>query len=177
MAFHVAYDSGELKSTGLALDLTYDYESLVMEVCTALAEAPGGRFTLSGFGRDPWPVSVDYDMSVFVEQLPDLLKNLESGDLFRLDMYAQGIESMFEFSPDGDQVTITCSSRTGWGPDPGTERADRRLLLETLRRLAVDFALAARTVDPALAAVQPFDRWLTWAGARSQADTAAGGTH
>jgi hypothetical protein len=167
MAFYVAYDSGVLENTGRSFDLSYDYESLVIELCEVLAEADGARFTLSGFGREPWPVSVDYDMSVFLEQLPDLLENLESGDVFRLDMYAQGTEAKLEFSPGGEDVTITCSSRTAWVPDPDTERIGESALLQMLRRLAADFALSARTADPALATVEPFDRWLTWAEAES----------
>lgn len=163
MAFHVAYESGVLRHTEHSLDLTYDYESLVIEVCDVLGEAENGRFTLSGFGRASWPVSVDYDMSVFLEQLPDLLESLGSGGVFPLDMYAQGTEATLEFAPDGDHVTITCSSRTAWVPDPDTEHVDRGVLLGMLRELAMGFALAARTVDPALAAVRPFDQWLTWA--------------
>lgn len=172
MAFYVAYDSGVLENTGRSFDLSYDYESLVIELCEVLAEADGARFTLSGFGREPWPVSVDYDMSVFLEQLPDLLENLESGDVFRLDMYSQGTEAKLEFSPDGEEVTITCSSRTAWVPNPDTERIEARALLRMLRRLAADFALSARTADPALATVEPFDRWLTWdeAGSGTGAD-------
>jgi hypothetical protein len=108
-------------------------------------------------------MSVDYDMSVFLEQLPDLLDNLESGDLFRLDMYSQGTEAELEFSPDGDELTITCSSRTTWVPDPATERIGLGPLLQMLRKLAADFALGARTADPALAAIEPFEQWLTWA--------------
>ena len=163
MAFRVAYDSGALENTGRSFDLTYDYESLVIELCQVLAEAEGARFTLSGFGREPWPMSVDYDMSVLLEQLPDLLENLESGDLFRLDMYSQGTEAKLEFSPNGDDLTITCSSRTAWVPDPATERIGYGPLLQMLRKLAADFALGARTVDPTLAAIEPFDQWLTWA--------------
>jgi hypothetical protein len=146
MAFDVAYDSGILENTGRSFDLSC--ESLVIELCEVLAEADGARFTLGGFGREPWPVSVDYDMSVFLEQLPDLLENLDSGDVFRLDMYAQGTEAMLEFLPGGegdDQVTITCSSRTAWIP------------------------------DPALATVKPFDRWLAWAEAGSGTGIGADG--
>jgi hypothetical protein len=123
----------------------------------------------ASIGREPWPVSVDYDMSVFLEQLPDLFENLESGDVFRLDMYAQGTEAKLEFSPDGDELTITCSSRTAWVPDPDTERIGRDALLEMLRKLAADFALGVRTVDPALATVELFDLWLTWEGTGADA--------
>ncbi|GAA4688969.1 hypothetical protein APR04_002977 [Promicromonospora umidemergens] len=163
MAFRVAYESGDLGNSGHSFDLTYDYESLVMELCQVLAKTEGARFILSGFGREPWPMSVDYDMSVFLEQLPDLLENLESGDLFGLDMYSQGTETELEFSPDGDELTIRCSSRTAWVPDPATERLGHGPLLQMLRKLAADFALGARTVDPALAAIEPFEQWLTWA--------------
>ncbi|MCP2265839.1 hypothetical protein ACFQHV_04770 [Promicromonospora thailandica] len=160
MTFHVAYEPGALVNAGHSFDLSYDYESLVIEISQVLAEAEGARFVLGGFGRDPWPLSVDYDMSVFLEQLPDLLENLESRDVFRLDMYSQGTEAKLEFLPGDDDVTITCTSRTSWVPEPSTEHIDRDTLLRMLHELAAGFAHAARTVDPALATVEPFEEWL-----------------
>ena len=165
MGFLVAFEPGAASGEPAEINYDYDYESIVMEVCEALGERHDAKFTLSGFGRDPWPVDVPYDMSVFVEQLPDLLENLRTGDLFRLDMYSQGIEAKLEFVPNADDVAITCTSRTSWSPEPSTEHIGLTQLLDMLDALATVFARAALEVGPGLAAQEPFATWSTGAAA------------
>lgn len=143
-------------------DLSGDYESDVMEVCSLLAEASAGEFTLAGFGREPWPLDVAYDMSAFMEQFPGLLASMKAGTSFDVDLYSQGIEASLTFETAGTQVLIHCTSRTNWKPNPETERIDRSELVRMLETLARDVATALQSIAPQLAGGDPFVRWLRW---------------
>lgn len=71
------------------------------------------RFVVSGFGQEKWPVSVDTDLPIFLEQLPDLLKSIESRKNFRLDFYEQGVERYLSFILSDAEYSISCISFTG----------------------------------------------------------------
>ncbi len=88
-----------------------------MEVCEFLGDT-GYAFRISGFGQAEWPVDVWYDLSTLVEQLPDALAALRRGEPAEIDLYGQGVERTLIFEPAGDVVSITCSSRTRWQPEP-----------------------------------------------------------
>ncbi|MEV6055815.1 hypothetical protein [Streptomyces sp. NPDC052107] len=100
------------------LDLAEDYESLVMDACELLAETDC-RFRVAGFGQGPWPVDISYDLSSVIEQLPQALTALRRKNRAQIDFCGQGFERVVVFVPLGDQITMTCTTQTGWIPRPG----------------------------------------------------------
>jgi hypothetical protein len=105
-------------------------------------------------------VDVGYDMSSFIEQLPQLLTGLRTGQETKVDLYPQGLERILTFRPSGERVMIQCLSRTDWIPDPEVESIAATELIAMLSRLAHDFATGLRAIDSELSHVEPFVHWL-----------------
>ncbi|WP_162788546.1 hypothetical protein [Amycolatopsis albispora] len=165
MSFSVSFDravSPDVASCGMATDpaVGQSYENLVMEACGHLSEARGGRFCVSGFGEDAWPVDVAYDLSAFMEQYPSVLAGVRERREVEVDLYSQGIERTLTFFPDGVLVTIRCRSRTSWQPIPDRESISQVDLNEMLSKLAFDFASALKEVNSNLSNIDPFKNWL-----------------
>lgn len=116
-----------------------DYESLVMDLCDILGDTDC-VFRISGFGQAEWPVDVWYDLSTLVEQLPDALAALRSGEPAEIDLYGQGVERALAFEPAGDVVSIICSSRTSWQPVPDVETQALGDVTAMLEAVAREFA-------------------------------------
>ncbi|GAA2887671.1 hypothetical protein [Nonomuraea rubra] len=136
-----------------------DYEYLVM-VGSRLLAAADYRFTLGGFGSDDWNLDVEYDMSSFIEGLPDLLADLRTKGAGEIDLYAQGVERVLKFSRVQDTVAIACISRTDWTPNPPIEYCDYVELEVMLKRLATNFAHALHRLSSLIARLEPFSKWL-----------------
>jgi hypothetical protein len=136
-----------------------DYWYLAMRACGVLA-GTDACFHIGGFGWDNWAFDVSYDMSAFVEELPRLIEALRSGREAKLDLYPQGVDRTLTFSPAGDQVHISCVSRTSWVPQPDVEVCGLDELLGMYVRLAQGFGAALPAVAPSIARLPPFDGWL-----------------
>ncbi|WP_148046363.1 hypothetical protein [Halostreptopolyspora alba] len=134
-----------------------DYEQRVMLACDLLAETDCD-FRVRGFGVC-WPVDVGYDLSTFLEGLPELLADLRSGREGVCDFYAQGTERVLRFFPEGAWVRITCESRTAWAPDAGTERVGRGELERMLVETAVAFGRSVGNMGLSMAGEEPFASW------------------
>ena len=137
-----------------------DYETLVVETCSALSDAGGSTFHIGGFGSDEWPIDVAYDLSAFMEQLPSLLAGVRERREVDVDLYSQGIERTLTFRPSGDLVMIRCESRTNWVPNPECESIAQSELVAMLSKLAEDFAGGLKVINSDLSEVAPFKRWL-----------------
>ncbi|MEU6478809.1 hypothetical protein ABZ858_18320 [Streptomyces sp. NPDC047017] len=159
-SFNPAVPSGAVAPASVSLEPGDDYETLVMEACSALSDAGGGRFHIDGFGSDEWPLDVAYDLSAFMEQLPSLLAGVRDRREVEVDLYSQGIERTLTFRPSGDLVTIHCDSRTNWVPNPERESIARSELVAMLSKLAEDFARGLKAINSELSEVAPFERWL-----------------
>jgi hypothetical protein len=144
----------------IAPEVEDDFEGLVMAACGTLGDTDC-RFHMQGFGSLEWPVDVAYDLSVFMEQLPDLIARIRMQSHADLDMYSQGIERTLEFTPKGDLVEIRCLSRSDWVPKPSIESMSRKELEEMLSRLAMDFATSLVAIGSPIAQVQPFSSWAS----------------
>ena len=72
VSFNPAAPSGAVAPASASLEPGDDYETLVMEACSALSDAGGSRFHIGGFGSDEWPHDFAYDLTAFMEQLPSL---------------------------------------------------------------------------------------------------------
>jgi hypothetical protein len=137
-----------------------DYESIVMELCSRLAETDC-VFSMAGFGQEQWPVDIRYDLSTLIEQLPELLSALRSNGSVEVDLYGQGVERTLSFVVVGDRVTATCASRTGWIPNPDVEEIDLAELLAMIESVAFEFAKFMRMVWPQCAKAAPFVDWVS----------------
>jgi hypothetical protein len=138
-----------------------DFMSRVIDACALLGQTDC-RFHVAGFGQDPWPVDVCYDLSTVVEQLPAALTALRHGQAAEIDFYGQGIERLFGFAPvdAAGTVVVRCASRLpGWVPDPAVEAVPHDELERMLTRLAHDFTRSLGRICPALASHEPFVHW------------------
>jgi hypothetical protein len=164
MSFSVSFDlavpSGALTPASVNLEPGDEYETLIMEACSALSDVGGGRFHIGGFGNDEWPLDVAYDLSAFMEQLPPLLASVRERREAEVDLYSQGIERTLTFRPSGDLVMIHCDSRTNWVPSPERESIAQNELVAMLSKLAEDFAAGLKAINSELSEVAPFERWL-----------------
>ncbi|GAB2873282.1 hypothetical protein GCM10027074_46260 [Streptomyces deserti] len=160
VSFKPAAPSSAVAPASASLEPGDDYETLVMEACSALSDAGGSTFHIGGFGSEEWPLDVAYDLSVFMEQLPSLLAGVRERREVEVDLYSQGIERTLTFHPIGDLVMIHCESRTDWVPNPERESITRSELVAMLSKLAEDFAGGLKAINSELSKVAPFGRWL-----------------
>lgn len=60
-------------------------------------------------------LSVDWDLAVMLEQLPDVLRKISDNDYnFRIDFYEQGSEFFLQFSSDKSEIVdVTYNSYSG----------------------------------------------------------------
>jgi hypothetical protein len=77
-----------------------DYESVAVDACSILAKMDCS-FIGSGFGETAWPLDVGYDLSTFVEQLPESLIRIEIIGSAEIDLYGQGMERTLHFEVRG----------------------------------------------------------------------------
>lgn len=164
MSFSVSFNSvvpsGAVAFASAGLEPGDDYETLVMEACSVLAEAGRSTFHIGGFGSDEWPLDVAYDLSVFMDQFPSLLMAVRGRREVEVDLYSQGIERTLTFCPSGDCVIIRCDSRTNWVSNPKCESIAQSELVAMLSKLAEDFAGGLKAINSELSDVAPFERWL-----------------
>ncbi|WP_198144229.1 hypothetical protein [Parafrankia sp. EUN1f] len=137
-----------------------DYASLVTAACCLLGETDC-RFRIHGFGCSEWPVDVAYDLSVFMEQLPELLEGVRLRRRTEIDLYSQGIERTLEFVPRGELVEIHCLSRTDWMPNPSVEVPGGSALEAMLTGLAADFVASLTVIGSHMAGMKPFSSWAS----------------
>lgn len=158
--FHleVPHITDETEREPVEIEDADDYQYLAIEACSALSEV-GCTFVIGGFGKNNWIFDAEYDMSTFVEGLPDLISDLPKGRLVVVDLYSQGVERTLTFHPRGQFVDVACVSRTTWKPMPEVETLSLDDLLMMIRRLAVDFATALTRAAPEIAALEPFPSW------------------
>ncbi|WP_399922972.1 hypothetical protein [Streptomyces kanamyceticus] len=160
VSFNPAVQSGAAAPVSASLEPGDDYETLVMEACSALSDAGGSRFHIGGFGNDEWPLDVGYDLSAFMEQFPSLMASVRERREVEVDLYSQGIERTLTFRPSEDLVMIHCESRTNWVPNPEFESISQNELVAMLSKLAEDFARGLKAIKFDLSEAAPFDRWL-----------------
>jgi hypothetical protein len=160
--FHLSCPSGSIASplASEPLQDDHDYEYLVMQACRILSDA-GCRFHMEGFGSADWGFDVSYDLSTFIEQLPDLIDGLESNGVGEVDFYSQGIERTVSFRRAGGSYELRCLSRTSWRPSPATEYENRAALESMLNRSTFDFSTSLQRVSSAICDLDPFYSWRT----------------
>lgn len=155
LELHCAPGFTELESIG---EPGGDLVTVVMDGCALLAEA-GCSFIAGGFGDDSWAVDVGYDLSIVLQQLPDVLGDMRASRPTRLAFSGQGVERVVDISPVGGELELECRSGTDWQPEPRQERVSPIEFESLLVRLASDFADAVSGVSPDLGRSSPLPAW------------------
>lgn len=96
-----------------------DVRSILIEACNKIPE--GSEFSISGFGQDNWPVDIDPDLSIFLEQLPAALAAINCNLPASISFYEQGVDREISFEASGECCKITCVSWGEWTPNPSVE--------------------------------------------------------
>jgi hypothetical protein len=136
-----------------------DYYYLAMRGCADLAQTDAA-FRIGGFGTEDWGFDISYDMSSFVESLPELVEALHGRKEFELDLYPQGVERTLTFRfPGDDMVEVECDSRTSWVPNPSKETSSRTQLLALCQALQKDLAVFLEAIGSDVAPLPPFSMW------------------
>jgi hypothetical protein len=157
-----------LRTPGLEVELGQAlsrYDELVHVLtaqCRAVAATGRVSFHVEGFGQVPWPVDVENDLAVVLEQLPTVVSKLRGGDqVFFLNFYEQGIERYLTGTKYGEKVTLECMSLSlQWSPEPSLEMLQ---LAEVDRMLIELFDVYIATVErvcPWLSEAPVFVRWM-----------------
>ena len=135
-----------------------DVRSILMDVCRAIG--PRSEFIVTGFGQDVWPVDVETDLPVFLEQLPSALRAVNEGMTADIDFYEQGIERTIVLEPACGRYLATCTSRTSWQPNPMIEEIASEKLEEMLLVAREAFMRALAEMAPELARHPWILQWL-----------------
>lgn len=158
------FEANDLRPTKTEKRFMYDVElsdvsSLFRDVCYLLNEA-GATFAVSGFGDAHWPVDVQVDFAILLEQLPAALRAISLGQSFQLDLFEQGVERFLTFEPVDDQYEVRCKSLTRWQPTREVEFIDTRVIERQLKSVRDRFLDAVAEVAPTAAKHIWFERWL-----------------
>ncbi|MUL36521.1 hypothetical protein [Gloeocapsopsis dulcis] len=151
-----------------------DVIEILFVLCKELEESNLVRFRVEGFGKMPWPVDVRTDFEIVLEQLPDLIKFLDTTEAITgyLDFYEQGIERRLVFNKVGDLVKINCqpfpvinkpSDEPGdsWGQDIQEEPIDITHLKQMICDLIRSFVLIANELCPIWTSHELFQEWCS----------------
>ncbi len=140
----LAYSGGEIVCCPQAThsyDVEFDDErSVISDCCEVLSASSGLSFLVIAFGEERWPVDMETDLAVILEQLPRVLCALRERRTTPLDFYEQGIERELVFTGDGDIVKIECNSHhPTWKADGASRSMKRTEMIGMLEKLGTDF--------------------------------------
>ncbi|WP_151731563.1 hypothetical protein [Acinetobacter seifertii] len=73
-------------------DDEYDNEiSVLTDICTELSKNKLNQFKIQAFSNELWPVDIETDLVVLLEQLPVCIREINLGSDSSIDLYEQGI--------------------------------------------------------------------------------------
>lgn len=124
-----------------------DRNGLISSLCEELEASDLLRFEISGFGQEPWFVTVETDLPILLEQLPDVRDDLLSGRAFEIDFYEQGLERKLCFEPKEGEFLVSCISGTNWVPEPSQERVSKEELVGAFQKVREAFLSCLRIED------------------------------
>jgi len=122
--------------------------SILVDVCYFLNNK--SEFIISGCGQERWPARVYIDLSILLEQLPDILYGIHRKENFSIDFYEQNIQREVIFSYTPDKYVVTYKNKIDSALEPGTEKITRYALERMLLELRDAFMSALAEVSPGL---------------------------
>ncbi|MDC4814949.1 hypothetical protein NQ815_14575 [Acinetobacter baumannii] len=126
-------------------DDEYDTEiSVLADICAEFSKNKLNQFKIQAFSNELWPVDIETDLVVLLEQLPACIREINLGSDCSVDLYEQGInrEILFKFN----QGNYTCygQSHDGtWAPSY-VEDVSQSDLLKMLRAFLNQFLSALK---------------------------------
>jgi hypothetical protein len=135
-----------------------DVRSILFDICEAIDG--NAEFVVDAFGQTRWPVDVATDLSVFLEQLSEVINAVKAGEETTLDFYEQGTERRIDCTLAGSDYACRCFSRTDWEPSPDIEYIEQKLLLKKLVLFREKFAVITESVAPHLLSHPMLIAWL-----------------
>ncbi|WP_157903136.1 hypothetical protein [Cupriavidus malaysiensis] len=137
-----------------------DVRSILWDVCQAIGQR--GEFLVSGFGQDHWPVDVQTDLPVFLEQLPSAIMAVSEGMPTEIEFYEQGIERSITLMLEGGVYVAACKSSmsTCWQTNSISEEVDREELKEMLLAVREVFMRFFADTAPGLVKHPWIQQWL-----------------
>jgi hypothetical protein len=133
--------------------------SIFSDVCDELEGQ--GQFHASGFGQDRWPMQIHYDLVVLLEQLPSVIRAVQSGIASEIDFCGQGVERKLYIEPAADQWEISCASYGQWTPSRIVELMTQASLLHVLFAVRDEFVRALSQSAPKLLEREFVIEWLS----------------
>lgn len=140
-------------------DTIENIQSILNDICDAMAENSDNEFEVGGFGEENWPVDIRTDLPIFLEQLPEIINSVIAHSEFVIDFYEQGIQRKVVFQPTTEGYCVKCESFTAWKPKPNSiqiSAVDVHHMLFTFRTNFLEFV---NSKAPRLANHPWFLRW------------------
>ncbi len=107
-------------------------------------------FCVQGFGIEDWKLSVSYDFSIFLEQLPNSIKAISNDNNFEIGFYAQGTEKIVKFHFLDGVYFADCFNLNGECISLGSEKMGKDEFLDMLIRIRCDFLEILSAIAPSL---------------------------
>ncbi len=107
-----------------------------------------------------WPVNVEVDFPILLEQLSEIIGALEDEAECELDFYERGVERLLTFVPRGTVYVVHCKSLTSWVPVPSVEEIDQARLKAMLEAVRDNFMATRSSVAPELTAHPWVIAWM-----------------
>ena len=109
-------------------------------------------FHVSGFGEERWPLSLETDFVILLEQLLPFCEWIfgSTEDNFIIDFYEQGVERVIHYSRRAEIIKITCESYTDWVPNPKTEFISKNDLIAEITAFITALFLILQKISPIL---------------------------
>lgn len=116
-----------------------DVFAFLIRSCMEISDAYPVDFRISGFGQDLWPLEARVELSIFLMEVPSLIRWITTNEesKFALEFYEQGMERTILFTQEGEWITAKGVDfpewdKGKWQPDPDTEMLLKSVLLEQL---------------------------------------------
>ncbi|HBE18884.1 MAG TPA: hypothetical protein DEG17_25010 [Cyanobacteria bacterium UBA11149] len=121
------------------------------------------QFKVEGFGKLPWPVDVSTDFLTVIEQIPDILKFLDSDlSTYNLEFYEQGIERKIFFRKEEDLIRLNCygsKSEVTWGQNIEEKPLEKKYLKTMIYEMIKSFVSISNELCPTLTSHRSFQEW------------------
>ncbi len=128
-----------------------DVRSILSDICDFMEEGSHGKFSVDPIGDETWPVDVGTDLPVFLEQVPDALRDIEAAEPdFAIDFYEQGVEKRLVFRRGGHELRVECQSMTGRNVSVATQFIRVQELQDELLCVQKDFMAFVESAFPQL---------------------------
>jgi len=120
------------------------------EICRVMNKTNEIEFYIEGISYEErmtgLRLSVDWDLAVLLEQLPDVLRKISDNDYnFRIDFYEQGSEFFLQFSSDDSKIVdVTYNSYRGNATC--STSVDKSELSDMFKKIYKDFIFLSKTI-------------------------------